>query len=180
MTTSEEFVAGLDHIPWFERLGQPSPRDREVFRIYDWNVWPGPEDPGSDIQQLYYTFWYDTLFEATDPKLSERLKSLWKTIHDKTFSIVRLKVPYNNAEDTWYGPNAAAGSASWLASLVGCTLARYGRLEAKNNSEVQWTLSNEWSWFVEGHWPCMYYWPWGYTDIRAAERTGVPKLLVVY
>jgi hypothetical protein len=180
MTTTEEFIANLDHIPWFERLGQPSARDHEVFRIYDWGTWPGPEDPGSEIQQAYHMLWRDTLFETRDSKLAERLRLLRDTIQDKVLSIARLKVPYDDTEDAWYGPNAAAQSASWVASLVGCTIAKHGHLEAGNNSRMQWTLCNEWSWFTEGHWPCMYYWSWGYTDIQAAERTDVPKLLVVY
>jgi uncharacterized protein (TIGR02996 family) len=41
----------LNGIPWLERLGQPSARDAEVYRLRGWDDWPGPEDV--DVRPLY-------------------------------------------------------------------------------------------------------------------------------
>jgi hypothetical protein len=180
MMTAQEFLAGLEAIPWFERLGQPSSRDHEVFRIYDWGVWPGPENPGSEIQQAYHMLWRDSLIETADSAIKDDLELLWNTINEKVLSIASLRVPYDDGEDAWYGPNAAVWSASWIAALVGCTIARHGDLRSGEDATVQWTLHNEWSWYRNGHWPCTYYWSWGYTDIEAVERTKVTKRIVVY
>src|SRR5262245_28051997 len=47
------FFDGLPHIPWQANVGQPSPRDAEVFRFYSWETWPGPEDPGTEMLCTY-------------------------------------------------------------------------------------------------------------------------------
>ena len=180
MTAIERFIATLEDVPLFEQLGKPSRRDREVFRIYDWDTWPGPENPGSELQAAYHSLWRERLFEGVESQLAEELDALWDEIHATVLSLARLKVEYDDAQDAWYGPNNAAWSASWMASLVGCTMVKRGSLEQGVNPEMQWTLHNEWSWYAEGHWPCMFYWPWGYTDIQAVEGTSGHRRLVIY
>lgn len=171
------FVASLNQIPWLRHLGRPSPRDHEVFRIYSWTTWPGPEDPGAELQASYYRRWKNEVF-GIDDYTSVPHDALWTTIHDTVFAAARLAVPYNDNEDAWYGPNAAVWEASYCAALVGCTIRMYGQMPPP--SEGQWTLMNNWSWFAAGHWPCLYFWSWGYTDLAAVERTHVSKRLVVY
>ena len=53
MVSIKEFIARVEDIPWFENVGNPSERDSEVFRIYDWSTWPGPEDPAVSLQNDY-------------------------------------------------------------------------------------------------------------------------------
>jgi hypothetical protein len=67
MTTVDEFASTLERLPLLEHLGKPSSRDGEVFRIYAWDTWPGPEDPGSEAQALYHALWRDKLFEGLNP-----------------------------------------------------------------------------------------------------------------
>lgn len=148
---TDEFLASLERVPWFERVGLPASRDPEVFRIYSWETWPGPADPGSELQALYYHKWRDDLFQPAAPSW---LTTLWETIHSTTLAAAQQKVPYDPAQDTWYGPNAAVWSASFVAALAGCTLAKHGYLGAATPACLQWTLAQEWSWYVEGHWPC--------------------------
>ena len=158
-------------------LGKPSSRDEEVFRIYHWDTWPGPEDPGSELQSAFLKRRYDDLFKAVKPLPG--FGEAWQTIHDRVLKLTKVLIPYNEEEDAWFGPNAAVWQAAFSAALVGCTILRGGKLKGKNNSRMQWALSNEWSWYLAGHWPCMYYWPWGHADISVAHRTGGSKRLIV-
>jgi hypothetical protein len=175
-----QFLAKLEHIPWFKQLGQASIHDIDVFRIYTWQTWPGPEDPGATIQAQYYRRWHDDLFQTSTPLLDDPLTQLWNRIHDTVFERTRTIVPYQDDQDAYYGPNAAVWQASFTAALVGCVFAKYGQFQVPERADSQWTLQHEWKWFVEGHWPCSYFWPWGYTDLEAVERTGVPRRLIVY
>lgn len=178
MTPFEKFVQQLDAIPWFANLGKPSPRDPEVFRISHWDTWPGPEDPGSEMQSTFRMEWRDELFksDARPPGLPEA----WAAIQDRVLHLTKPTVGYDDDQDTWFGPNAAVVDAAFMAALVGCTILKHGNLEEANDARNQWTLSNEWSWFRAGHWPCMYYWPWGHGDTALAHRTGGAKVLVIY
>ena len=173
----EAFVKSLDDIPWLRRLGEASPRDHEVFRIHSWDTWPGPEDPGAEIQSSYRRKWRNEVF-GIDDYTAKPEDDLWTAIEGKVFALARVAVPYEEKEDAWHGPNAAVWSASWVAALVGCTIREHGALPAELGR--QWTLANEWSWFVAGHWPCAYFWSWGYTELAAVERTHVNKPLVIY
>jgi hypothetical protein len=178
MTSVAKFIELLDLIPWFARLGRPSPRDPEVFRIYDWRAWPGPEDPGSEMQSAFLMQRHDDLFKAAKPIAG--LQETWQTIHDQVLRLAKTSVAYDENEDSWFGPNAAVWGAAFTAALVGCTILRDGALSEENSDEVQWTLSSEWSWYSAGHWPCLYYWPWGRSNIAVARRTGGAQRLVVY
>jgi hypothetical protein len=178
----DQFVTGLETIPWFKRLGEPSVRDIDVLRIYSWQTWPGPENPGATIQAEYHSQWLEELFQSETPPPDDPLTKLWESINDKVMALARINVPYYDEEDPWYGPNAAVWQAAYVAALIGCTLAKHGRLiqvQPKRPSS-QWTLENEWWWFQRGHWPCCYFWSWGYTELDAVERTGGPRLLIVY
>ncbi len=175
--TVESFLRGLDQIPWLKNLGKPSARDDTVLRMYAWRLWPGPETPGSELQAAYYMYWHNDLFETDESPLTLQ-DELWHTIRQRVESLARLNVPYRDAEDAWYGPNAAVWSASWIAALVGCSIRKNGT--ASVFLERHTLLATEWTWFLEGHWPCTYFSPWGYTDRESAERTGDPPLLVVY
>jgi hypothetical protein len=173
-----KFIDQLEAIPWFANLGKLSPRDTEVFRIYHWDTWPGPEDPGSEMQTTFQMQWHDNLFksaESTQEKPDE-----WKRIYDCVLRLTKASVAYEEQEDVWFGPNAAVVQAAFIAALVGCTILRDGELMERGSPEMQWTLSNEWSWYRAGHWPCMYYWSWGHSNTGVANRTGGAKRLVVY
>ena len=61
MKTIESFIDRLANIPWLANLGKPSTRDDEVFRIYRWQTWPGPEDPGSEMQSAFQMKWKEEL-----------------------------------------------------------------------------------------------------------------------
>ena len=98
------------------------------------------------------------MFEVEIPQTDHPLSTLWKEIDKRVVDIARQNVPYRVDEDPWYGPNAAVWSAAFTASLIGCTLFKYGSLPVIANTTSQWTLANEWSWYQAGHWPCMYYW----------------------
>jgi hypothetical protein len=178
MSSITKFIEQLDAISWFVNLGKPSSRDPEVFRIYDWRAWPGPEDPGCEMQTAFLMHRHNDLFASTanDPSLRES----WQTIHDRVLHLTKLAVAYDEHEDAWFGPNAAVWQAAFTAALVGCKIIRDGELKADGNADTQWTLPNEWSWYLAGHWPCMYYWPWGHSTITVARRTGGYKRLVVY
>src|SRR5262245_5001330 len=116
--------------------------------------------------------WHDELLKA-DP-VAQILVDAWQTIHDRVFQLAKDRGPFDEETDAWYAPNAAVGSAAFAAALVGCTLLKNGRLE-ESTSQGQWNLACEWSWYLIGHWPCMYYWPWGHTEISAAKITGGEK-----
>ncbi len=176
----DQFIENLDRIPWFKRLGQPSIRDNEVFRIYSWQTWPGPEDPGSELQSAYHMQWRNELFQSGMIPENDPLTDLWKQIYSKVFELARVNVPYYDEEDAWYGPNAAVGDASWAAALVACKLKTHSFLLEHLGPFSQCTIENEWSWLAEGHWPCSYFWSGGYTDLDAVERIGGPRRLIVY
>jgi hypothetical protein len=178
MSSVANFIEQLDAIPWFSNLGKPSLRDSEVFRIYDWCIWPGPEDPGSEMQSAFLMERHNDLFKTVEP--IPALRDTWQTIHDGVMLLTKASVPYNEQQDAWFGPNAAVWQAAFTAALVGCTILRDGELKVEDCARMQWTLSNEWLWYLAGHWPCMYYWPWGYASIAVARRPGGEKRLVVY
>lgn len=186
MNSVETFIGQLDAIPWFTNLGKPSPRDQDVFRIYHWGTWPGPEDPGSSMMSEFHMQWRDDLFESARSLPS--LREAWQTIYEYVLHLTKPFVPYDEQEDAYFGPNAAVWSAAYTAAVVGCIIVRDGSLDEVDSHErllhvhsttVEWNLSNEWSWYQAGHWPCLYYWPWR-ANIASARRSGAFKKLVIY
>ena len=124
--------------------------------------------------------WHDRLFCGIDEQQKVQLEKVWDEIETIVFDVARSKVPYSDEQDAWYAPNAAVWSGGWIAALVVCTLIQQGKIEEnKSTPEYQWTLGNIWSWFKAGHWPCSFYWTYS-QDLEQAERTGAPKLLVIY
>ncbi len=105
MTPVEAFIAELDTIPWFTNLGKPSPRDHEVFRIYHWGTWPGPEDPGFSLMSAFGMHWRDELFESA--KSLPSLREAWHTIYEYVFYLTKPLVPYTEEWDLDHGPNIA-------------------------------------------------------------------------
>lgn len=143
----EEFLCSLAQVPWFRHLGEPSPRDHQVARIRDWNEWPGPESP--QVQDLgpRSQSWHDELIEGAGPRKSE-VEALWERIRQAVFEHACGAVPYDSEEDSWHGPTTAVWHAAWVAGVVGCSLL-LGR-------EIPSEAIDQWSWLVEGHWPCGY------------------------
>jgi hypothetical protein len=174
------FFDELADIPWFANLGRPSPRDPEVFRIYDWLTWPGPEDPGAEMLAAYHMKWRDDVFACGEVPDGFDMKRTWDAIQTAALQLTKAHLPYDEAQDAWYGPNAAAWSAAWSAALVGCRRLIGGKSDGSSTRFMQWTPENEWSWYEAGHWPCMYYWPCEHTRIAVAERTSEAKVLVVF
>jgi len=177
MTSIGDFIGQLDRVPWFANLGKPSPRDPAVFRIYHWSTWPGPEDPGSEMQQAFLMKRYDELFGSAHR--IPGLRETWKMIEERVIRLAKPCVPFKEDEDVWYGPNMAVFQAAYTTALVGCTILRDGHLEEGTDPRMQWTLAYEWWWYRAGHWPCMYYWPYRF-DIEAENRAGYPHLIIVY
>lgn len=147
MLSPEEFLRSLDQVPWFSHLGEPNARDHQVARIRDWEEWPGPESSqvralGPRGQSLR-----DELIEVAGVRKAE-VEAWWERIRQAVFQQACGAVPYDPEEDTWHGPTAAVCHAAWVAGLVGCGLL-LGR-------EIPSEATEQWSWFVEGHWPCGY------------------------
>ncbi len=184
MSSFEAFFQSLKTIPWLKNLGQPHPRDGEVYRIYDWSLWLGPEDPAVALMNDYALFWEAQLKEQAAPAFP--ISEVWDEIEALVFDQARPNVPYAADRDAWHGPNMAVWSAAWYAALVGCWLKAFDSLEPpegfsafQQSDHYQWRLDVIWRWYAAGHWPCSFYWPYS-QGREAAEATGAPKYLVVY
>jgi len=115
------FLARLEQIAWFDRIGQPSERDGEVRRISRWEQWPGPEDLGVDAYLRQSQAWYDALtLSAGDRAVA--VTDLWKRIHGVVTVQAASHVPYDPDADAWFGPTLCVRDAAWTAGLVGCTI----------------------------------------------------------
>jgi hypothetical protein len=183
MQSYEDFFQSLKTIPWLKKLGQPHPRDDEVYRIHDWSLWLGPEDPAVALLNDYALFWEAQLKEQAGPELL--ISEVWDEIESLVFDLARPHVPFEADQDAWYGPNMAVWSAAWFAALTGCWVKVFGHLPPLGGSafqqspHYQWRLDVIWLWYAAGHWPCSFYWT--YDQGRdAAEATCAPKYLVVY
>jgi hypothetical protein len=184
MQSYEKFYQSLKTIPWLGNLGKPHPRDGEVYRIHDWSLWLGPEDPAVALMNAYALFWEAQLKEQAGQEAV--ISETWGEIEVVVSDLARPNVPYEEDQDAWYGPNMAVWSAAWFAALVGCWMKTFGSLEPieafstfQKSSRYQWRLDVIWSWYAVGHWPCSFYWTYD-QGREAAEATGAPKYLVVY
>jgi len=171
------FLQEIEQVPWLSKLGSPSERDADVFRIYSWETWPGPEEPGSEIQAMLYQKWRDDLMEGD---AGGKLTALWAEIESKVRDLARRHVPYDDEEDTWHGPNAAVWQAGWLAAVMGCSIQAGRPYSDEYDPSDQWTPVAEWYWFCTGHWPCTYHWSWGHASLDRAMGHHAAKRLVVY
>jgi hypothetical protein len=169
------FLAELDRIPWFANLGKPSPLDGTALRITSWEGWPGPENPGSNLMSEAAMSRRNRIHASGDVAAIE---AAWNQIHQRVFQLTKGRVPWNDDEDAWYGPNAAVMEACWTAALVGVARALKLDLDAGGIGD-DWTLAIKWRWFEAGHWPCLYFWQWGYCDLAQAARHGEFHQLVV-
>src|SRR5687767_9237519 len=104
-TTLRHFLDELATVPWFANLGKPSPRDPEVFRIYDWLTWPGPEDPGSEMLAAYNQKRQDDLFAPGKVTNGFDVRPAWDAIHAAALQAAKARLPYNESGDAWDGPN---------------------------------------------------------------------------
>jgi hypothetical protein len=87
MTSLENFIEQIALMPWFANLGKPSPGDKEVFRIYDWHTWPGPQDPGSKMLSAFHKQWRHELFESAEPLSG--LAEARQTIRDRVLQLTK-------------------------------------------------------------------------------------------
>lgn len=143
----EEFLRSLAQIPWFARLSEPCSRDHQVVRIREWDEGPGPESPQGEDVGTRTQAWRDAVIEDAG-HLKPEIEALWERIQQAVFERACDAVPFDSKEDAWHGPTMAVWHAAWVAGVIGCSLL-LGR-------EIPLEVMDQWSWFVEGHWPCGY------------------------
>jgi hypothetical protein len=156
------FLAQLESIPWFSKIGQPIPASCGVKRISWWADWPGPEDDSTDALCYRHQAIYDDIMADAGHE-RERLVALWDQIHALVHQLAAPMVPYDDQEDVYYAPNVAVLNAAWTAGLIGILL----YLKRKIPDDLQ----EQWRWYTQGHWPCGYAW------VDSEDRYGP---LVVY
>lgn len=141
------FLAQLQDIPWFANLGKTvRPSDR-IAQIVSWDEWPGPEDLATNVLHCRQQALYEERILSSGVA-AESASRLWVAIQAAVLRLTSQRVPYDANKDTWHAPNAAVWHAAWTASLVGvCLFTRH---------PVPPDLSEQWKWFVEGHWPCSW------------------------
>ena len=137
-----QFLTELEQIPWFERIGQ-IPEGEFHEQIPSWDDWEGPEEPSvAEIHESIQTL-YD---QITENGSNIELTELWERIHSIVIPLTSSKVPYDDEEDAWYGPNAAVWQAATTAGVVGLCL--------HTKRPVPDEIQEQWNWFLQGHWPC--------------------------
>jgi uncharacterized protein (TIGR02996 family) len=146
----EALLRLFDRVPWLEHLGQPTAGDNEVYRLHDWDEWPGPEDPS--VQPLYELSqtWYDRLLDEAGP-LRKDAEALWERVREAVLSRARPKVPFDPGQDAWHGPTQCVWDVSWWAGLLA--------LHVVFKRRVPGDVGRMWSWVAAGHWPCGYVSP---------------------
>lgn len=147
----DDFLAGLEVVPWFRNLGRPTPEDAGVERLAAWEDWAGPEEPTVVEMSLRHQELYDRIMAAVGDRRPE-LDELWDHIHAAVFRRATPAVPFDPAKGAWHGPTTAVWVAAWAAGLIGLCLAT-GR-------PVPPELREQWDWYARGHWPA------GYSSVR--------------
>lgn len=143
----EDFLAELETIGWFDKIGQSVAETSGVVRIHSWEEWPGPEALAILKMSLSHQALYDSIMSNCD-RDQAALRALWDRIHDIVFRTACPKVPFDPRQDAWHGPTTAVWQAAWTAGLIGLCL-RAGR-------PIPPELEKQWEWFVRGHWPSGY------------------------
>jgi hypothetical protein len=87
-------------------------------------------------------------------------------------------VPWKDDQDAWYALNAAVFHAAWNAALVGISGSLGIDLD-QDSFGGEWMLASECRWLRGGHWPCLYFWQWGYGSLAKAARYTQARQLVV-
>lgn len=170
--TAGEFERGLAAVPWFARLGEPSPWDGGCARISAWEQWPGPENAlgeafGQALQDMY-----DQVFAARSAAAGD-LRALFERVRASAMSHACVAVPFDPGRDAWHAPTQCVHAAGYVAALIACVLAC--------GWPVPEDLAEMWNWFEAGHWPS------GFAD-EAGERLAgrswrqlvFPRRLLVY
>lgn len=140
-----EFLAQLDAVPWFKKIGVPAPPGTPVQQIFSWDEWEGPEARSYDMLAEKAQALIDELTSAAGDR-SAQAAELEERIHRVVFRDAAPKVPHDPNEDCYHPPTQAVWHAACTAGLMGlCLLQQH---------PVPPELEEQWRWFREGHWPC--------------------------
>lgn len=146
MTDLRDFEAGLDHVPWFERVGKPI--EQPVPRLGSWEDWAGEYAESVDVigDQLS-NLREELLGPSAEPGSEERqaLEDLFDRVIDHVREAAAKNLPCDPRGDSEHPARFAASQAGWTAALVALCLAM-GRA-------VPGALAKQWEWFRRGHWP---------------------------
>jgi hypothetical protein len=157
----EAFIASLEMIPWFSRVGQAISDDPTVRRITDWKEWPGPEDePVHDYCLDQQRPLDEILLEF--PELKPEWEFLWRRTQEIVVRLAGNVVSYDPAQDSWHGPTLSVWSVAFPAALIA--------LHKRIAREPPANLLALWQWYLSGRWPCGY---------ACSEKSGEPRLLLV-
>lgn len=146
-SAEQALLQELLELPWFEYLGQPSERDKDVRRILSWEEWPGGDAPGVSAYHIQAGEWRTTLLDEARHRRGE-VEAKWKRIEQRVLTHVTSRVAYDPGRDAYYGPNLAAHDAAFMASLVAC--------RRNLGLPLPVELEHIWWWYQAGHWPCGY------------------------
>jgi hypothetical protein len=151
-----KFLAELECIPWFSKVGQALPAVTTAKQLRRWDDWPGPEEPAIFELSARLQAIYDAMAESAVRR--DELSRLWDLVHQIVFRLACPAVPYDSEQDAWHGPTTAVWQAAFTAGLIAWCV----RLRRPVPAE----LHEQWSWFVLGHWPS------GYTAMLGDDQIG--------
>ena len=97
--TAGDFCAGLDDLPWFSRIGHPSPWDGTCRRALDWNGWPGPEDAGVSALFEDEQRWWDAVVRFSRTWGRHEVEVLFRRVVDQVVDCAARAVPFDADED---------------------------------------------------------------------------------
>jgi len=140
------FIQLVESIPWFEHIGEPI-TNPELPRLYDWDGWGIPEDSTIALLHIRQQELYDEIMDR-NPAHSTDLADSFRQVVRMVIELARKRVPYDEAEDSYYAPNAAVHQAGWTAGLVA--------LCQMTDRELPLEIQTQWYWFREGHWPAAF------------------------
>jgi hypothetical protein len=165
-----QFIDSLSYVPWFRNLGKPHGNDRLVRRIRHWRDWPGPEEGYGDWFGRFPALVREQMY-AENADRQGQLDESWLRIESLVLELAIANMPdYDDEADAYYGPNASVWQAAYNAALVGCHI--------QLNRSLPEPIADQWSWLIDGHWPCDYAEePIGYWQSRI-DVLGV-RLLVL-
>ena len=124
--------------PLFSNVGLPTPNTGNP-RIFQWDAWLGPEDPGSFAIALRQQELHDGLVL---PEAEQEWHASLKLVLDHVTTLI----PYDPDADAWCAPTTAAWGAAWTFSLE--------RLHDASGIQLPADISAQLVWYERGHWPC--------------------------